>query len=151
MEYEYHYEYAWLQPKTNPSGSARPEHNEIQFAVKGCNDAHILLSNTLHETSDVYEIIIGAYSNTATDVRRNTEVVLHKSSPDVMKCDQFRLFWLTWDAEGSITLGTGLVHTHQMLQYTMPEPVLYKYAALSTWDTAALEYQLVEQFCKYPI
>ena len=152
MDYEYHYEHAWVEPKTNPSSSARPQHNEIQFGVKGCNDAHILLSNNLYDSTseNIYEIVIGGYSNTLTDIRHGHDgIVLQVSTPQIMKCDQFTMFWLSWDEEGSITFGTGLVHTHQMMQYTMPEPTLYRYASFSTYITAALEYRIVEHLCKF--
>ena len=149
-EYEYHYDHAWLEPVLLTHTD--PHHKQIQFNVKGCNDAHIILSNTLRETSsNVYEIVIGSNANTLSDIRKGRygEVVVQKSTPNIMNCDQMGLFWVSWDEAGMINVGTGFVHSHTFMQYQSTDPVFYKYASLSTWTSASLEWEVLQDHCKY--
>ena len=142
------YDYIWLKPRERYN----PTHTHVTANIKGCNDAHFLISEKLYDVSDLeaYEIIIGGYSNTRSDIRlMGNETKVTAESIDVMNCNEFRKFWVSWNMTGSITVGSGYSHQHILMHYEQPDPMRYfGYVALKTYDTD-LEWRIPETDCEY--
>ena len=77
------------------------------FTVRTKNDAHIGLSE--HPgvfNRNMYEIVIGAYSNTACDIRigKQGEIKHHMQTPGILSDVEPRTFWVGWK-NGLIEVG----------------------------------------------
>ncbi|CAG2239474.1 PLG [Mytilus edulis] len=100
----------------------------IQFSVKACSNAFILLSAAVDLNSpDFYEICLACgYENTKTFLRRkyNTGQTLWPYTPGVINCVEHMTFILRWTVNGKITLtkdtesGTSVV-----IDWTDPTPL----------------------------
>ena len=68
--------------------------NYFGFRVKTCMDAHVALMPLLEpQLEQYYEIVIGGYSNTFSDIRKvgaEPSVVVHVPTTSVCSCDSFR-------------------------------------------------------------
>ena len=70
---------------------------DVQFRVKACSSAFIILDDLLSGES-VYEIEIGGSNNQMTSIRnkRNVNPVAEIETPDILSCDEHRPFWISW-------------------------------------------------------
>lgn len=132
----FQYNYTWIQPYNN----------YLTFKVRTCNDAHILLSNTLLDTSETnsYEIVFGAFENTRTVIRQGSHgnELAAADTPDIMNCDAFLPLWVKWE-NSVITIGSGPLDSHVILQ--LNENKLGNIiATVTSWVTAPAEFQFLE-------
>ncbi|CAG2243274.1 unnamed protein product [Mytilus edulis] len=93
--------------------------SNLNFEVKGCKDAHIILTSQLNKIAPFYHIGIGLFTNTKTILAReriNYEYV-DEHEETILDCNNFVQFWLSWE-NGQIRLGKGLVvHVNTILAY----------------------------------
>ena len=99
-------------------------HHQFVFKAKACSDVHVALSS-VHGSSDGMEVVIGGWSNSMSAIRPTkgghlTEV----TTLDILSCDQFRSFWITWsNTYGTYNVGTGEVVDQQIfMSYTEDSP-----------------------------
>ena len=68
------------------------DQTQTVIEVKGCKDAHILLSTAVGTWADGYEVALGIKSNTESVLREYAygpnKVI--KETPDIMSCDEYR-------------------------------------------------------------
>ena len=99
-ELDYRYSYAWFQPI----------YSYFTFKVRTCDNAHILLSTAINDLSPAssYEIVIGAYQNTMSDIRRGPhgEILAQADTPNIVNCDELLPFWIRW-GNTSLDVGSG--------------------------------------------
>ncbi|ELU12989.1 hypothetical protein CAPTEDRAFT_114549 [Capitella teleta] len=102
------------------------ERTSISFKVKTCADAHLALStDPMDVSTNTYEVIIGGWENTRSSIRRGIggDQLQTASTPDVLSCDELRLFWVSWQ-EGRIRAGQGNSLDHNILvEWVDPEPM----------------------------
>ncbi|CAH1794507.1 unnamed protein product [Owenia fusiformis] len=96
----------------------------IEFTVKACNDAHILLSNIPGEIDElVIQVIIGGWKNTKSAIRTGrtvgTPIVKQTNTPNILDCNEARSFWLSWK-NGRIRVGQHGLYQDQFLQWSQP-------------------------------
>ncbi|KAL8621231.1 hypothetical protein ACOMHN_018532 [Nucella lapillus] len=97
-----------------PEGVTMEGVSRITFTVKGCKDAHLVISKgkkkTLNTGRDMYEIVIGGLGNSQSVIRDRKQgsrkhllaTFTHKEKP--LSCDEDRSFYLSW-AGGVIQVG----------------------------------------------
>ena len=122
------------------------------FKVRCCNDAHVLMTTTMHhnDTEHAYELVFGGDNNNKVYIRKgsgwNGGVPGYERSgqfPGLMNCDELRTFWASWEG-GLVQAGSGAVPlSHTLLTWQDPEPLDVQYLAVSTgwgstgeWDIA---------------
>ncbi|KAK9728535.1 Farnesoic acid 0-methyl transferase [Popillia japonica] len=109
---------------------------DFHFSVLARSDGHILLAenDVVARDDPVYEIVIGAGSNTFSDLRR-----LQKSSGKVtarikglLSAIEVRSFWIHVWSDGLIEVGQ---ETNELafIAWKDPEPLNLKYFSFSTW------------------
>ncbi|CAC5402996.1 unnamed protein product [Mytilus coruscus] len=93
--------------------------NNLKFEVKGCKDAHMILSSQLIKITPFYHIGIGLYTNTKTILARERIAYeyVDEHLENNLDCNNFLQFWLSWK-NGKIRFGKGLVvHVNTILAY----------------------------------
>ena len=80
----------------------------VTFSVKASNDAHVGLFTGPNASSDMYEIVIGGWSNTQSVIRNSPQGTnrVTARTPGILNVSQWQPFWLTMDG-ATVTLGTG--------------------------------------------
>jgi len=128
---DYRYDYAWFQPASN----------YLEFKVRSCNDAHILLTTSLFDETDGYEIVVGGYGNTASDIRRGShgEILLQVYTPDIMSCDEYLPFWIRW-GDNAVEFGSGRLDDHIIMRLSDPQQPIIRAMSVTSWLTAPGEY-----------
>lgn len=134
---DYRYDYTWVQP----TGSS------VEFRVRTCNDGHILLSSSLLDVADGYEIVLGGYDNTRSDIRRGSHgtILLQVETPDIMNCDEFLPFWVRWGS-GSVEVGSGRLDGHLIMQVYDAEQPHIQALTVTSWISAPAEYQFLQSY-----
>ncbi|CAC5402998.1 unnamed protein product [Mytilus coruscus] len=93
-------------------GALSSTESNLKFELKGCSDAHIILSSQLQQQQPpFYHIGIGLNSNTKTRLAREGEIyqlVDDEHLGHELNCNSFRQFWISWN-NGKIRLGRGLI------------------------------------------
>ncbi|XP_051549354.1 C3 and PZP-like alpha-2-macroglobulin domain-containing protein 8 isoform X2 [Myxocyprinus asiaticus] len=106
-----------------------------QVAIKSHNDAHIALSPTAHDSSEMVEIVLGGRQNLRSWISRGKmgEPVASTPTPGILSWDEFRSFWISW-REGGVQVGHGLEPSSEtlILQWTGPLPAQVQYIGFST-------------------
>jgi len=130
---DYSYEYVWFTPISN----------YLTFKVRTCNDAHVLLASTITDiTSNAYEVVLGGYDNTKSDIRQGAHgpILVQVDTPNICNCDMFLSFWVRW-ANHVLEIGTGSVGSHFVLR--LEDPTMHDIQAISvaSWTTATAQYQ----------
>lgn len=66
--------------------------DHIVLHIKGCRDAHILLSETYHMGDNAYEVALGILNNTASVIREGPygPNVVSVDTPGIMSCAEFK-------------------------------------------------------------
>lgn len=74
----------------------------VQVSIKSHNDAHIALSPTAHDNTDMVEIVLGGRQNSRSWISRGKmgEPVASASTPGILSWDEFRSFWISWREGG---------------------------------------------------
>ncbi|XP_076880650.1 C3 and PZP-like alpha-2-macroglobulin domain-containing protein 8 isoform X3 [Brachyhypopomus gauderio] len=126
------YEYQYLK---KPSKVAH-----IQVAVKSHNDAHIALSPSAHDSTEMVEVVLGGRQNSRSwiSVGKMGEPVASVPTPGLLSWDEFRSFWISWRGEG-IQVGYGLEPSSEslILQWAGRLPTQVQYIGFSTgWGSA---------------
>ncbi|XP_061392856.1 uncharacterized protein LOC133328302 [Musca vetustissima] len=74
--------------------------NAFLFKIKCAHDCHIALSAQPLVGVPMYEIVIGAMSNTKSVIRKSDIVppdVFESSTPDIVNAQELRGFWIRWN------------------------------------------------------
>ncbi len=120
------------------------------FGVRTCMDAHVGLLPPTGSTESYYEVVIGGYSNSRSDIRRwpDVGIPVHVQTPNILNCDQYRHFWVSWDNnEGIIRLGTGtIVGLLEFLSWTDPNFLIPESFAISTWHNDDGDWEMEQRF-----
>ncbi len=68
------------------------------FSVRACQDAHILLLNGGQYSRVVYSIVLGAESNTKTQLfKSGSELLAERTTLDILNCGEERWFVISWE------------------------------------------------------
>jgi hypothetical protein len=128
---DYRYDYSWFQPLNF----------YVEFEVRTCSDGHILLGTYLFDETNGYEIVLGGYDNTKSDIRRGSHgpILLQVDTPDIMNCDEFLSFWVRW-GNSSLEIGSGRLDEHVIMRLSDPQQPAIKSLSVSSWITAPAEY-----------
>lgn len=132
----YRYNYTWMYPVNK----------YLTFKVQSCNDGHILLSNSIGETgSSSYEIVIGGFDNTWSEIRRGSQgpALVSVETPSIMYCQELLPFWVRWENK-SVVVGSGPLDSHVIMRYDDPNMTDIWVASTTSWTTAASEYQFLQ-------
>lgn len=134
---EYRYNYTWIQPRNR----------HLTFKIRSCDNGHILLSNSLLDVTEnaAYEIVLGGYNNTFSDIRRGAHgpIVASANTPNIMNCDEFLPFWVKWENKVLI-VGSGLLGSNVIMEYNdraMSDDLL---ATVTSWESAPAEFHFLE-------
>ena len=106
---------------------------EIIFDVSSVTDVRLSLSQLNHDLYDMYEIILGGWSNQKSVIRRckdGCEMVQFTSGRYGVLGAEFRSFWLQVN-EGQIAIGR-VGDDLPFLQWNDPEPLPVEYFGFAT-------------------
>ncbi|XP_078667263.1 uncharacterized protein LOC144909086 [Branchiostoma floridae x Branchiostoma belcheri] len=119
------YRYRWHFPKL--------PRNRITFQVSANNDAHIALSPVNNDVADMYEIVIGGWTNTRSVIRRapQGQSLTIVGTPAINSPSVYRTFWINWASDGTISVGKGGVAA-PFMSWRDPNPIRVSYAGYST-------------------
>ncbi|KAJ8036335.1 Macrophage mannose receptor 1 [Holothuria leucospilota] len=107
--------------------------NRVEFEVKAESDVHVSLTSSNTGQGQMYEIIIGGWTNTQSVIRlcgsckHETEV----STVGILSGSEFRGFWITYESDGYISVGKygeGI----PFMEWTDPNPFTVSYIGYST-------------------
>lgn len=132
----YRYNYTWLWPASN----------YLTFKAKSCNDGHILLSTSVLETGNSsYEIVIGSFDNTKSEIRRGSHgaALVSVETPSVMNCHEYLPFWVRWENK-TLEVGSGPLGSHVIMRADDPQMPTIQVASVTSWTTATAEYQFMQ-------
>ena len=76
------------------------------FEVHACKEANIFLSTTPFHKTDGLHIKIGAKDNQVISITEGENLLGEKQTPNVLSCDRYRWFWLSWD-DNVVRVGEG--------------------------------------------
>jgi len=109
------------------------------FQVQACRDAHFALSELFNNIrTRTYEIIIGGNGNQNSFIRDDNTVgeVLRADTPNIMDCDNFKTFWVTWGIDYRIAVGRGArVNVGTFLDYVDIDKRNFQGFTISTYFT----------------
>ncbi len=112
----------------------------ITFYVDAKHDASIALSeNNIdgsqeHEDHNVYEILIGGWTNTATVIRRDKRGpnMCMVPTPEILTPGVAKLFWISWD-NGTMRVGREQHVGYDVIcEWKDPTPRTINYLSIST-------------------
>ncbi len=74
----------------------------VQVAIKSHNDAHIALSPSAHDSTEIVEIVLGGRQNSRSWISQGKmgEPVASAPTPGILSWDEFRSFWISWRGGG---------------------------------------------------
>ncbi|KAJ8049147.1 C3 and PZP-like alpha-2-macroglobulin domain-containing protein 8 [Holothuria leucospilota] len=121
--------------------------SRIVFEVKSSKDVHIALAPTTNSTT-LYEIVIGAGSNTFSTIRRCKLCadLVYRGTAFYLNSDEYRRFWITFGNNGSITVGKDEASS-PFLEWTDPNPLEINYLGYSTGWKSKGEFR----FCNFGV
>jgi hypothetical protein len=92
-----------------------------------------------------YEIVLGAYDNTLSDIRRGShgQILTQVETPNIMNCDEFLPFWIKWENKVLI-VGSGPIDSHIIMQYNDPQMADSFVVTVTSWVTAPAEFHFLE-------
>lgn len=119
--------------------------NYLTFSVRTCDNAHLMLSAEMLDTTNAYEIVLGAFSNTKSDIRRGSHgpPLVQVDTPNIMKCDEYLPFWVRWENK-TLQLGYGAIDETVLMRLDDAEMPAITAASVSSWESANGEYQFPE-------
>lgn len=91
-------------------------HQFITFKVKACHDAYIGLIAGDTVTSQLYEIVIGAFGNTKSVIRTAQQQIPAArtvSGGQFVHCQLYKQFWISW-TYSTIKIGKGMSRNNLM-------------------------------------
>lgn len=107
------------------------------FSVRACSSAQIALAETLGNLeTNAYEIILGAYDNTQTFIRKQVggdeaEEGNSVETPGILDCHSYRDFYISWN-DGTIEVGSGHSSSHALLTWHDSNPHEIRDFAMAT-------------------
>ena len=118
-----------------------PSKTYMTFKVRACNDAHIALAaDDSMDPANSYEIVISGWFNQRSVIRpcHQCQEWISADTPDLLSCDTYRQFWISWD-NLVLSVGSGWqVGTQAFLTYSIDEQqyIPIYYASVSTgWES----------------
>lgn len=104
--------------------------------VRACYNARVVLYTTMHADNPSYEIVLGAKSNSVTQVfvgadKEDNTPAAEWSSPDILSCYEYRTFWISWK-NGYIEVAKRSNAGQRLLEWQHDEPASVHAVALST-------------------
>ncbi|XP_078610800.1 C3 and PZP-like alpha-2-macroglobulin domain-containing protein 8 [Branchiostoma floridae x Branchiostoma japonicum] len=126
------YQYRWDLPKLTG--------NRFTFEVKATNDVHVALSSQRHDMANMYEIVIGGWSNRKSVIRRRKQGTNRGTTwtSGINSKTEYRKFWITWSPDGTIAVGRG-GEPQPFMKWTDPNPLPINYAGYTTgWGSTGL-------------
>ncbi|XP_035695721.1 uncharacterized protein LOC118429347 [Branchiostoma floridae] len=127
-----HYRYRWDLPRLTG--------HRFTFEVKATNDVHVALSSQNQDLANMYEIVIGGWSNRKSAIRRRKQGTNRGTTwtSGINSKTEYRKFWITWSPDGTIAVGRG-GETQSFMQWTDPDPLPINYAGYTTgWGSTGL-------------
>ncbi|KAI8499818.1 hypothetical protein Bbelb_221350 [Branchiostoma belcheri] len=115
-----------------------PGSSPLIFSIKTSRDAIIALSLERSASGDLYEIIIGGWSNTRSVIRRSAEGPAQTTvaTPGILSADELRGFWISWAPDGTIAVGRE-GEGSPFMQWQDPDPLPIQYFGYATvWGLA---------------
>ncbi|VDI68844.1 Hypothetical predicted protein [Mytilus galloprovincialis] len=144
------YDNIWLADK----GVFSSTESNLKFELKGCKEAHIILSSQLIKQPPFYHIGIGLDTNTKTILARESVAygIVDELLGNDLDCNNFRQFWISW-FNGKIRFGKGLnVDVNTILAYDEDCPFAIQNIEISSdigatlvWNFYSPTSSLVEQ------
>ncbi|XP_066285823.1 uncharacterized protein [Branchiostoma lanceolatum] len=119
--------------KTYQWDIARVGSSPLTFRVMASNDVHIALSSVRADQPDMYEIVIGGWSNSESAIRRapggaeQTRV----STAGFLSAGESRGFWISWAEDGTVATGRD-GEGSPFMQWQDPDPLPVLYFGYST-------------------
>ncbi|XP_062616866.1 C3 and PZP-like alpha-2-macroglobulin domain-containing protein 8, partial [Saccostrea cucullata] len=109
----------------------------IKFEVMGCNDAHLILSESRTDSVNAYEIVIGGWKNNQSVIRIDKQgQAMANASHSPLSCNTFKPFWVSWE-NGTIETGEGKeIGNGKFMKWTDPKPHTVNFIGISSWHTA---------------
>jgi len=108
----------------------------VKFGVKACNDALLALSAQMDSSTFTYEVVIGGYNNTQSDIRPGFSQTpsISASTPGILSCTETRYFWVSYEG-GFIEVGQGLdLGQRRILDWKYENPHTVTAIGFSGWD-----------------
>ncbi|XP_035689653.1 uncharacterized protein LOC118424952 [Branchiostoma floridae] len=127
------YRYRWDLPRLT--------RGFFTFEVQTNNDVHVALSSMNQDLDDMYEIVIGGWSNTQSVIRRGKQGsnLVTASTPGINSREEYRKFRITWSSDGTIAVERRGETQWTFMQWTDPNPLPINYAGYSTgWGSDGL-------------
>ncbi len=130
--------------------SIRTTHRNFVFRVRTCMDAHIkLLPDEVSGIDDYYEIVLGGYGNTQSDIRKPLSGGVQASAQtlNILNCEQFRVFWISWSPEDkTIRVGSGIIPgMFEIMFYTDVSYIQVDTVEISTWEHYGGEWEIEQR------
>ncbi|KAI8510743.1 hypothetical protein Bbelb_116590 [Branchiostoma belcheri] len=119
------YRYRWDLPQLTGT--------RFTFQVSAYKAAYIGLSPENHDVTDMYEIVIGLWSNTKSAIRRGKRGENHAlvSTPAIISPTEYRTFWINLAPDGTISVGKSGV-SQPFMSWMDPNLIRVSYAGYST-------------------
>ncbi len=122
---------------TGAQGIEVSNQSDFVFQVQGDGDVFVGLMTNRLNTSQMYEIVIGGWSNTQSVIRNVSQsptlLDVHMEN-SMFNSSSFLPFWVSW-ADGIIKAGKGYIPGIQtFLQWTDSSPYPINYLAFNNWD-----------------
>ena len=108
----------------------------VMFGVKACNDALVALCAQMDTSNFTYEVVIGGYNNTQSDIRPGyyQPPSISASTPGILSCTETRYFWVSYEG-GLIEVGQGLdLGQRRFLHWKYEIPHTVTAIGFSGWD-----------------
>lgn len=123
----------WFRYMEIPSSLFQPN-LKVEFEVRASQDAHVALAPSKQSTHELYQVVIGGSSNTATFIKRAMFaprlVTVNMNKP--LNETVFRGFWITYNvSSGHIAVGKHNKENH-FIAWTDPTPLNISYVGFST-------------------
>lgn len=95
--------------------------------------------------TDAYEIVLGGYTNTKSDIRRGAHgtILLQAETPNIMNCDEYLPFWAKWENK-TLQIGSGNLNEHVIMRLDDEEMPAISAVSVSSWTSARAEFQFPE-------
>ena len=99
------------------------DRNHFVFRVKAASDAYIGVVTNPEVPDEGYEVVIGGWGNSESGIRQlSNDWVTKEDTPDILSSNEWREFWLIYDA-GHLEVGYGhTVGVYRFLYYHFEEP-----------------------------
>eukprot|EP00058_Branchiostoma_floridae_P026175 XP_002611665.1 hypothetical protein BRAFLDRAFT_117103 [Branchiostoma floridae] len=120
------YRYRWDLPRLTE--------DRFTFDVQANNDVHVGLSSQSQDLDDMYEIVIGGWSNTQSVIRRSKQGnnLVTVSTSGIISPTEYRKFWITWSSDGTIAVGKRWRHS-AVHAVDRPRPSAHRLCRIHHW------------------